>query len=114
MKAHLHVSFACTTFGERFRTLRLALGSKQIGMTMSGLRCTDAAISHWERGTRLPRPRTMSGVLRAFSQLGATPVDIDDLREAWSNERDRRAQAERRRREASGEWPAVAKRAARG
>jgi hypothetical protein len=40
----------------------------------------------------------IAGVLQVFSQLGATPVDIDDLREAWSTERHARAEGAQRRR----------------
>ncbi|HMJ53813.1 MAG TPA: helix-turn-helix transcriptional regulator [Polyangiaceae bacterium] len=59
-------------------------------MSASGLRCTDAAVSHWERGKRLPSVRMMQRVLHAFSELGATPTDLDGLRVAWTTERSTR------------------------
>jgi transcriptional regulator with XRE-family HTH domain len=91
-------ALACTTFGERFRRLRVAMGSKQMAMT-SGVRCTDAAISHWELGKRLPSRRMIAGVLHTFLELGATPLDVDDLRALWQIERQSRTEGARRRRE---------------
>ena len=82
--------FADASFGARFRRLRRALGSKQSVMSASGLCCTDAAISHWETGKRLPRARSMKRVLDAFAKLGATQVDIAMLYAAWSFERSAR------------------------
>lgn len=82
--------FACTNFGERFRHLRVALKSKQSALSASGLRCTDAAISHWERGKRLPSARMIGKVIDAFLELGASPFDVAELQAAWAAERSTR------------------------
>ena len=75
-----------TSFAELFKALRKQLVGKQSCLCGAGLRCTDAAISHWERGLRLPRPRTMRNAIDVLANLGATPGDIERLRCAWTSE----------------------------
>jgi transcriptional regulator with XRE-family HTH domain len=91
MKVEAQGQFVYTSFGARFRRLRIALGNKQSSMSAAGLRCTDAAISHWERGKRLPSVRMMRRVLKTFLELGAPPIDVDGLRTAWTTERGARS-----------------------
>jgi hypothetical protein len=71
------------SFGELFRILRKQLAGKQACLSGAGLRCTDAAISHWERGHRLPRPKTMRNAIDVLACLGAAPGDIEQLKSAW-------------------------------
>jgi hypothetical protein len=75
-----------SSFGELFKALRKQLVGKQACLSRAGLRCTDAAISHWERGLRLPRPKTMRNVIGVLEDLGAAPTDIAQLKAAWSAE----------------------------
>jgi hypothetical protein len=82
-------------FGARFRILRQELAGKQTVLVAEGLRCTDAAISLWETGRRLPSTRMLHRALGVFARLGASPEDIEQLRSAWIAER-----AERRGHEA--------------
>ncbi|MET0592346.1 MAG: helix-turn-helix transcriptional regulator [Polyangiaceae bacterium] len=71
------------SFGELFRALRKQLAGKQACLSGAGLRCTDAAISHWERGHRLPRPKTMRNAIDVLAELGASEGDIEQLKSAW-------------------------------
>jgi transcriptional regulator with XRE-family HTH domain len=83
-------------FGERFRRLRKQHAGKQMTLVASGLRCTDAAISHWETGRRLPSATMLWNAARVLVRLGATEGDIQHLRSAWSQEHRRRSQFGRR------------------
>jgi hypothetical protein len=74
------------SFAVLFKNLRKQLVGKQACLSAAGLRCTDAAISHWERGLRLPRPRTMRNAIEVLVHLGATPADIEQLTSAWKAE----------------------------
>jgi hypothetical protein len=75
-----------TSFAELFKNLRKQLVGKQSCLSRAGLRCTDAAISHWERGLRLPRPRTMRNAVDVLVELGAKPGEIEQLVSAWTAE----------------------------
>jgi len=75
-----------TSFAELFKNLRKQLVGKQSCLSRAGLRCTDAAISHWERGLRLPRPKTLRNAVDVLTELGATPDDIQQLMSAWTAE----------------------------
>jgi hypothetical protein len=77
-------SHNATSFAELFKNLRKQLVGKQACLSRAGLRCTDAAISHWERGLRLPRPRTMRNAVDVLIALGATPTEIEQLVTAWT------------------------------
>lgn len=82
-EAAVTTSQPARSFGELFRILRKQLVGKQACLSGAGLRCTDAAISHWERGHRLPRPKTMRNAISVLACLGATPSDIEQLKSAW-------------------------------
>jgi len=75
-----------TSFAEQFKNLRKQLVGKQACLSGAGLRCTDAAISHWERGLRLPRPKTFRNAVDVLAALGAAPSDIERLISAWTTE----------------------------
>jgi hypothetical protein len=75
-----------TSFAELFKNLRKQLVGKQACLSGAGLRCTDAAISHWERGLRLPRPKTLRNAVDVLAALGAAPSDIEQLISAWTTE----------------------------
>jgi hypothetical protein len=74
------------SFAELFKSLRKKLVGKQACLSGAGLRCTDAAISHWERGLRLPRPKTLRNAVNVLTELGAAPRDIERLISAWNAE----------------------------
>ena|SRR5689334_21360217 len=75
-----------TSFAELFKNLRKQLVGKQSCLSRAGLRCTDAAISHWERGHRLPRPKTLRNAVDVLTELGATASEIEQLMSAWTAE----------------------------
>jgi hypothetical protein len=79
-------SRSSNSFAELFKHLRKQLVGKQACLSGAGLRCTDAAISHWERGLRLPRPKTMQNAVNVLRELGASPEDIEELIAAWNAE----------------------------
>lgn len=80
------MSRSTPSFAELFRNLRKQLVGKQACLSSAGLRCTDAAISLWERGHRLPRRKTMKNAVDVLTKLGAMPSDIDRLVTAWNAE----------------------------
>jgi hypothetical protein len=74
-------------FGDRFRRLRREYAGRQSALVSSGLRCTDAAVSTWERGHRLPSSTLLSNAIEVLVRLGAMDVEIEHLRAAWARER---------------------------
>jgi hypothetical protein len=77
---------ATARFGDRFRLLRRELAGKQSVLVAEGLRCTDAAISLWETGQRLPSARMLESAIGVFERLGATSEDLARLELAWRAE----------------------------
>lgn len=78
------LSTTTLSFAKLFKHLRKTLVGKQSGLSGAGLGCTDAAVSHWERGLRLPRPRTIRNAVRVLADLGATADDLEKLMTAWT------------------------------
>jgi len=66
------------TFPEILRSMRLRLFGKQLGVA-TRLGCTDAAISYWESGSRLPSPKLIGRLVECLEQAGAAPEEISDL-----------------------------------
>jgi transcriptional regulator with XRE-family HTH domain len=52
--------------------------------------CSDAAISLWESGARLPTPDSLSRLLIAIAQSGASTAELLVLRSIWRDEYVRR------------------------
>jgi transcriptional regulator with XRE-family HTH domain len=76
-----------TSFGDRLRRLRRQHAGRQFVLIANGLRCTDAAVSAWERGRRLPSSRMLANAIAVLVRLGATNGEIEYLRAAWVLER---------------------------
>jgi DNA-binding transcriptional regulator YiaG len=70
-------AFAC-----RLKELRTRIFVKQISLSYE-IRCTEAAISYWESGQRLPQHATLHRILAAFARHGANHAELNDLMEAW-------------------------------
>jgi len=81
------------SFGERFRRLRQQHAGKQATLVAAGLSCTDAAISQWETGRRLPSSKMLFSAIHVFASLGVSEKDIVHLRSIWEQERTRRRSA---------------------
>jgi transcriptional regulator with XRE-family HTH domain len=77
---------AAPFFGAALRELRLRLDIKQVSLS-TAMGCSDAAISLWEAGTRLPRPRFLDGLLRELAGAGAPAAELGALRDLWNQER---------------------------
>jgi transcriptional regulator with XRE-family HTH domain len=83
------------SFGACLKTLRMRLSTKQLWLS-GEIGCTDAAISYWETGRRLPQQGTLFRLVEVFRKNGASPDELYELRLSWSESRLRRS---------SGRWP---------
>jgi hypothetical protein len=77
-------------FGSYLRQLRLAISGKQAWLSVA-VGCSDAAISFWETGARLPTPRKMSALLAVLASAGVSTMELLDLRQRWHFERAKRS-----------------------
>ena len=84
-----------TSFGGALRELRKRLRLKQILLARE-IDCSEAAISHWESGARLPSAYSLGPTLRAFAAKGAATAEVLALRGLWRREDARRRLAARR------------------
>jgi hypothetical protein len=67
-----------TKFPEKLRAMRVRLFGKQLGAAVK-LGCTEAAVSYWESGSRLPSPRLIGRLVECLEEAGATPEDVSEL-----------------------------------
>jgi hypothetical protein len=87
----------CTNFAFHFKRLRNRLVVKQANLSYA-MQCTEAAVSYWESGQRLPQRQSLLRILLAFSDLGATQAELDELAGAWQRAAIGRAVGESRHR----------------
>ena len=73
-------------FARQLRDLRRRLIGKQLCLSYA-VGCTDAAVSFWESGKRLPMQSTLSRILQAFAREGASDRDLSKLRQTWVHAR---------------------------
>ncbi|HMJ53829.1 MAG TPA: helix-turn-helix transcriptional regulator [Polyangiaceae bacterium] len=78
-------SFAYCLREVRRRTLK-----KQACLS-AAVGCSDATISFWESGFRLPTDRNLQRLLTAIASCGGTTAELLGLRAAWFRERTRRS-----------------------
>src|SRR4051794_37383838 len=69
-------------FADRLRYLRLRFLGKQLCLSHA-VGCSDAAVSFWESGKRLPNPRTLYRILDALAHEGVSPAELSNLRASW-------------------------------
>ena len=74
------------SFAHCLRQARQTLYMKQTCLS-SAMSCTDAAISFWETGQRLPNRRNFQRLIEAMAAAGATSALQRDLCEAWLRDR---------------------------
>jgi transcriptional regulator with XRE-family HTH domain len=74
------------SFAESLRHLRRRLEEKQTSLSFE-IGCSDAAISHWELGSRLPSADNFGRLLMALAGAGATTAEMLALRAAWQSDR---------------------------
>ena len=69
-------------FADRLKELRRRLVGKQLCLSCA-VGCTDAAVSFWESGKRLPQQDTLSRILDALAQGGASASELSTLHSSW-------------------------------
>ena len=98
-------------FAQRMRVLRTRFVGKQLCLAMA-LGRTDAAVSMWESGKRLPTSKTLRSILEFLAESGAPAQHLADLSASWDESR--RGGMAMRRRAHRRHRPAFAPRSACG
>jgi DNA-binding transcriptional regulator YiaG len=75
-----------TSFACQIRDLRQRYGRKQAWLA-SAIGCTDAAVSYWESGRRLPQGHLLGRIVTALKEVGAPPAELVALRRTWREEK---------------------------
>lgn len=70
------------TFGTVVRSLRVRLLGKQLTLAMA-IGCTEAAVSFWETGTRVPSARLLASLVTCLERAGASNAEIRELVTAY-------------------------------
>jgi DNA-binding transcriptional regulator YiaG len=87
-------------FAIQLRDFRQRFGFKQLWLA-NVVGCTDAAVSFWETGKRLPQAHVIVIMLEVLRKLGAGPKELVVFYTCWREEKRRAAlasaQAPRRR-----------------
>jgi DNA-binding transcriptional regulator YiaG len=69
-------------FAVQIKDLRRRFGGKQWWLAyVAG--CSDAAVSFWESGKRIPAPTTLFRIVDALQQAGASPTEVASLQQSW-------------------------------
>jgi transcriptional regulator with XRE-family HTH domain len=71
-----------SVFGAGIRELRQRLGAKQLWLACA-TGCTDATVSLWEAGKRVPHPATLRRLVAVLARAGATPNELAALERSW-------------------------------
>lgn len=66
------------SFASVLRELRIRLMGKQLTLA-ANVGCTEAAISFWESGRRLPSPRLLGLLVKRLAEAGALPEEVRQL-----------------------------------
>jgi len=74
------------SFAAVLKQIRARIRAKQCWLARE-IGCTDAAISHWENGSRLPQETTMRRIFQALERGGGLPNELLTLLVAWRNGR---------------------------
>jgi DNA-binding transcriptional regulator YiaG len=81
----------CTrAFASCLKQVRQRLAGKQAWLSRE-VGCSDAAISFWESGGRLPNQQNLCRILAAVARGGATTAELLALRSKWHQEMTRRS-----------------------
>jgi transcriptional regulator with XRE-family HTH domain len=72
-------------FGVCLKRIRLKLDAKQAWLSMA-VGCTEAAISLWEKGARVPTARSFGLLLAGLAEVGVVNLDLLELRRLWLRE----------------------------
>jgi len=71
-----------TTFKDVLQRLRKQYIGKQFTLA-SNLGCTEAAISFWEHGRRLPQRTLLTRIVKCFRASGAGADEVVELQQAY-------------------------------
>ena len=77
------------SFAVCLKQVRQRLAGKQAWLSQE-VGCSDAAISFWESGGRLPNQQNLCRILAAVARGGATTPELLALRSAWHMEMSKR------------------------
>ena len=69
-------------FADRLKELRQRIVGKQACLSYA-VGCTDAAVSFWESGKRLPHQGMICRILLALAQGGASASELSSLLHIW-------------------------------
>jgi len=78
------------SFASCLKQVRQRLAGKQAWLSQE-VGCSDAAISFWESGGRLPNQQNLCRILAAVARGGATTPELLSLRSAWHQEMSKRS-----------------------
>jgi len=73
-------------FAHRLKQYRTRLFTKQSSLAQA-IGCSEAAVSYWEGGRRLPQPRTMTRIVYVLGHAGVSRVELIDLQRLWQGAR---------------------------
>lgn len=99
---HLRSSLETTAPGGNFgfasclKRLRLACCTKQAALSIA-IGCSDAAVSFWESGARVPNSTSLTRLLAVLAQEGIPMPDLLELRRSWITEQASRRSGARSR-----------------
>ena len=77
------------SFGDQLKALRRRTWCKQAVLS-DVVGCSEAAISFWESGARLPKKRMLGLLLTALAREGVSPLELYSLSQRWRYERNQR------------------------
>ena len=76
-------------FADCLKRIRLGLQAKQAWLS-GAVGCTEAAVSHWESGARIPTCKSFGRLLAVLAEVGVATLDLLELRRLWINDCTRR------------------------
>jgi DNA-binding transcriptional regulator YiaG len=74
------------TFACQLKDFRQRFGFKQLWLA-NVVGCTDAAVSFWETGKRLPQAHVIVIMVEVLRKMGATPKELVTLYGSWRVEK---------------------------
>ena len=72
-------------FADCLKRIRTRLKSKQVWLS-EAIGCSDAAVSLWETGSRIPTPASLSRILAVLASEGTSDAELLALRRVWIKE----------------------------
>jgi transcriptional regulator with XRE-family HTH domain len=92
--AAVSIRDGASDFPTALRSLRRRFVRKQLALSVA-VGCSDAAVSFWECGKRLPDASRLERMLEIFAREGATIGDLDELHRLWERASSKRSQPDK-------------------